>query len=71
MSKADNPRRIVNAGALIGKALAPKQLKLLLDLVQRAQATSSGHDAGTLRITLGKLRQAVTWKALNTKSRAG
>jgi len=69
-SATRNPRRIGNAGALIGKALGPKQLKLLLDLVQGARVNANGADAGTLNITLAKLRQAATWKALNHKPRA-
>ena len=37
MPKAKNPRRIVNAGALIGEALAPRELGLLVTVVQSAK----------------------------------
>ena len=64
-----NPRRINNAGELIGKALAPKELAVLMKLVQRAQKEPSDPaEALTLSLILGKLKKAFDWKALNTRS---
>jgi hypothetical protein len=67
--KAKNPRRIVNAGALIGESLAPRELGLLVTVVQSAKATASEAEAKTLSLPLAKLRKALDWKALNTKVR--
>lgn len=69
MAKAKNPRRIVNAGELIGRALAPKELGLLVTVVQGAKATANDSDSKTLSLTLAKLRKALEWKALNIKPR--
>jgi hypothetical protein len=69
MAKRKNPRQIIHAGPLIGKALAPKELALLIALVRAAQETA-GETAKTLSLTHAKLRRALDWKALNTKPRS-
>ncbi|HTV50398.1 MAG TPA: hypothetical protein VME21_04370 [Steroidobacteraceae bacterium] len=69
MSRAESPRGVVNAGELIGKALAPKQLALLIKLVQNAKA-SGEEEAGTASITLGKLRKALKWKTHQARTTA-
>lgn len=69
MAKSMNPRRIVNAGELIGRALAPKELGLLVTIVRGAKAAANDNDSNTLSLTLAKLRKALDWKALNIKPR--
>jgi hypothetical protein len=72
MPKAKNPRRIVNAGALIGEALAPRELGLLVTVVQSAKATVSEAEAKTLSLTLAKpdLRRRSSSDALLSASPA-
>jgi hypothetical protein len=64
MPKA-NPRKIVNAGARIGRAFSPKELLAVAAAVNAAKAKASASDLKTLNLALAKLRKGFDWKAQN------
>lgn len=65
MPKA-NPRKIVNAGALIGRAFSKKELLVVAAAVKAAKAAASDTDQKTLSLAYAKLRKGYDWKALNS-----
>jgi hypothetical protein len=71
MVKAKNPRQIVNAGVLIGRALSPKELMAVAAAVKVAKNTADDdEDFKTLTLAFAKLRAAEKWKALDAKNRS-
>lgn len=69
MPKA-NPRKIGNAGALIGSAFSPKELLAVAAAVNAAKAKARASDRETLDLALAKLRKGYDWKAANSRGAA-
>jgi hypothetical protein len=69
MAKAKNPRRIVNAGSLIARALSSKELLAVAGAVKVAKnIADSDEEFRTLTLAFAKLRAAEKWMALNAKA---
>jgi hypothetical protein len=65
-----NPRKIVNAGALIGSAFSTRELLAVAAAVNAAKAEASASDLKTLNLALAKLRKAHDWKATKVSGTA-
>lgn len=65
-----NKRSVVNAGAGLGAALSPREILALAKAArQLIENTEDVTERRALKLAMAKLRAAVQWKALHTKSR--
>jgi hypothetical protein len=70
MPKA-NPRKIVNAGALIGRAFSMRELLALASAVNTARGAVDVRDLKTLNLASAKLRKGYDWKHYTRPHGAG
>ncbi len=73
MTKKKNPRQIVNAGELIGRALSTRELVAVASAVLAAQRTvsSEGDYGRSLSLAMAKLRKAYDYKGLKAAITVG
>ena len=65
-----NKRSVVNAGAALGAALSPREILVLAKAAgQLIESTDDATERRALKLAFAKLRAAVRWTAIHTKSR--